>query len=140
MKFCPPCWRRAHDENHYLGADDEMVPTEAECMVHPRADNWRVWRTLSTIQHFAMQPVGWRDRRCPTPITLEEGWVHRRNLEVIVFDYERALIDFLIREGHVDEDERHAASGITTRAVRITKKGTLRLNQYIAQRQQGASA
>lgn len=132
LKFCGPCHEHAKKEKHYLNGQEVIVSTPEECSVHPRIDNWRVMRTLKTVHYFGSQPAGFRDRRAPTPITQPGGWVHRRNLEVIVFDYEKPFIDLLVKEGLLEEVdvERHLTH-VLPRSVRLTAKGDLALGEHI---------
>jgi hypothetical protein len=127
MAFCRSCLKKARANSDYLGAEDKQAVKQADCMVHPTMSNWRVWRTLKTIQYFAAQPDGFKDKRCPTPITLGEGWVHRRNAEVILFDYERYFIDFAIENKLLEQDSR----GGVARAVRLTNVGNVALFERV---------
>lgn len=122
--LCDDCWQRHQDNDYYIGYDDENGADPAECSVHPRLDNWRVYRFLTTVQHFQNQAVGYQDDRCPTPITREGGWVHVRNLFCICFDYERAYVDFAVEQGWVDttETERYV-DGVLPRSIRVNAAG-----------------
>lgn len=122
--WCQSCYGGQKAQGGYLGFGDVPGTSEADCLIHPRLDNWRLVRTLRTIQHFSAQPEGWTDRRCPTPITREAGWVHRRNLEVIIFDYEVPFIEFAIREGLLEQTETvRTFAQVFPRSVRLTAKG-----------------
>lgn len=129
MGFCEECLTRAEQNGDYLSADDRSLVRVIDCMVHPSTDNWRFWRMLKSVQYWASQPAGFRDRRCPTPITLGEGWVHRRNAELILFDYERYFIDFALERGFLEQAER----GGVARAIRLTAIGDVGLFEHVRQ-------
>lgn len=138
---CQACIDRSKEGNWYPFQDVALVP-ESECLFHPTLANWRVWRTLATVQYFSAQPEGFRDRRAPTPITLDGGWVHRRNLEVIAFDYEQPFIDITIKEGLLEERDVDQAREWIAKSVRLTAKGDGALRTYIhaGRNAEGASA
>ena len=127
MGYCSKCLFRARKNKDYLSDEDKNVVATEECQVHPSLDNWRFWRMLKSIQYWASQPIGFQDLRCPTPITLGEGWVHRRNAEVILFDYERYFIDLAIERGVLEQAKRDSVA----RAVRLTDAGNVALFDYI---------
>ena len=128
MPFCSECLERAIENRDYLSTEDTIqAVTSQDCVVHPTLDNWRFWRALKSIQYWASQPDGFRDKRCPTPITLGEGWVHRRNAELILFDYERYFIDLAIERGILEQAQR----GLVSRAVRLTIAGNVMLFDHV---------
>jgi len=138
FRFCADCWRRARENEDYLGALDVQTESVDECEnggAHPSLKNWRVFRTLASLQYWASQPVGFRDKRCPTPITLAFGYVHRRNAEVILFEYEKYFIDFLIEVEYLEQvDTARYIDGVLPRAVRLTAKGDAALMEYTQKR------
>ncbi|MCA1811493.1 MAG: hypothetical protein LC623_05725 [Halobacteriales archaeon] len=130
-KVCQPCLDRAARDKWYPFTNPLVAATSEECGFHPRLDNWRLYRTLATVQHFSQQPEGWKDRRAPTAITLEAGLVHRRNLECIVFDYEKALLDYALEQGLIEQTDHRNTERVLPRSVRLSAKGDDALRTWV---------
>ena len=127
MGFCKGCLAQARKAKDYLNSDDRQVVPVEQCVVHPVTTNWRFWRALKRVQYWGSQPDGFRDSRCPTPITLGEGWVHRRNAELILFHYEKYFLDLAIKENLLEQESRDGVS----RAIRLTQTGNVLLFEEV---------
>ena len=131
MDMCQKC-HSAHKENGwYLGGNDKLV-TQDECQVHPVQHNWRVQRTLNTLQvwgaddHYTVSV----DRGCKVEVSLEDGWIHLRNAFLKLFDYERPFVDLLLKEGLLEtQDCVRTIGAVQPRSVRVTMKGSVWLKE-----------
>lgn len=139
-QVCRSCVQRATEEGWYPFYGVNLVDSR-DCAFHPTLTNWRFYRTLATVQHFSAQPPGYRDRRAPTAIVAEGGWVHRRNLECIIFDYEKPMLDLGVAEGLLEQAEcDRRVRVVFPRSVRLTAKGDAALAEWVrAGRDAGAA-
>ncbi len=133
MGFCQPCLTTAEENGDYIGIDDKVIVPTLDCMVHPSVDNWRFWRMMKSVQYWGSQPTGFKDHRNPSSITLGQGWVHQRNAEAILFDYEKYYIVLGIEKKLLEQqtDEGYDTGQLVARAIRLTKKGNKKLHEHV---------
>lgn len=129
MKMCRKCHTGQKKQGGYLGTV-EIVKQE-ECSIHPRMENWRVFRTVKTLIVWGLEPAGMKitvgaPGYSPTKvvISLGDGWVHLRNAKLQLFDYEVPFIELLLKEGMIEKREcRRGLLDADPAAVRVTMKG-----------------
>ncbi len=133
MGFCQPCMDVALKSGDYVGSEDEKIVPALDCMIHPTLDNWRFWHMMKTVQYWGTQPTGFQDRRNPTPITLGQGWVHQRNAELILFDYEKYFVALAIDKKLLEQQgpALYDTGQRVDRAIRLTDKGNEMLHEHV---------
>jgi len=97
-----------------------------DCVFHPTLDNWRTRRTLRTILAWSLNGEGYTHPNFKlAAMTREQGWVHRRTAEAVLFDYEKPYLDLLIREKALKVAD-HGQGAI----LKLTPKGHKLIRQW----------
>lgn len=118
MKMCRSCYDLQKASGGYISPDDKRIDDAKECMIHPTLDNWRVLRTLKTIKCWTLEHEGYRHPNAKgVNLVLEDGKIHRRTAQAILFDYEAPFIDLLVNQGYLIQHDE------TPISVSITRKG-----------------
>lgn len=79
---------------------DDHVDNEVDCTVHPRMDNWRLQRTLRALKWWSMEDEGYTHPNCNIrPLNQGDGWLHRRVVTSILFEYEIPYLEMLYEHG-----------------------------------------
>ena len=117
MRYCKECFERTKKEGWYIGHLDEVVEKE-NCEQCPSLDSWRLRRTLRTIKSFGLEPEGYVHPNCKIrPVSYGDGWVHKRVLTSIIFDYEQPFIEELTIIGALE------LQGDCPVLIRVTPQG-----------------
>lgn len=131
MKMCRKCHAAHKKGKWYLNGQEEIVKQD-ECSVHPILDNWRVQRTLRTLQVWGADD-GYQvavDRGCKMTVNVGDGWIHERTAFLKLFDYERPFVDLLVREGMLERRECiRGINGVQPQSIRVTMRGTVWLKE-----------
>jgi len=125
-KMCEGCTVIAQERGYYISTtSDELNVAVEECGVHPTLSNPRVWRMMNTLRSFMSEPPGFRPTRIPTTMTFEGGWVHLRNLKLILFDYERPFFQVGVNHGLIEKNDE------TPVTIRLTDRGNDAVGAFV---------
>lgn len=131
MKMCRRCHSLHKKNGWYLNRQEEIVKQD-DCSIHPKLDNWRVQRTLRTLQVWGADD-GYEitvDRGQRMVVNIGDGWIHERTAFLKLFDYERPFVDLLVSEGMLERRECVRGIGdVQPRSVRVTMRGAVWLKE-----------
>jgi len=131
MKMCQKCHKKHKENGWYISYADERSTVD-ECQVHPRLDNWRVQRTLRTLQVWGVDDglqitVG---RGQKVTVNVGDGWIHERTAFLKLYDYEHPFVDLLVKEDLLERRGCVRTIGqVEPQAVRVTMKGHVWLKE-----------
>jgi hypothetical protein len=102
MKICLYCWNQHEENGWHLSHEDKQVLSADRCEVHPSMKNWRVARTLRSIDYWSKCDENYRNPNSGAlQIAFPDGYVSTVAALKILFDYEHHFIQFLIKEKYL---------------------------------------
>jgi hypothetical protein len=102
MNVCLYCWNQYEENGWKLASSDKQVLSADRCEVHPSMKNWRVIRTLRSINFWSQQDASYRNPNSGSlQIAFPDECVSTVAALKILFDYEQPFIHFWIDQKYL---------------------------------------